>query len=301
MKGTLARTVLYSHLMRLRPSRILPLVIFLAACGGTDADTTSGGEPSVIDTDRDGLSDDEEKSLGTDPELPDTDQDGVDDGQEVELGTDPLKVDTDGDGYSDGDEVHAGTDPTDATDVIYVGGWPYNRDKDQIQDPGWASTAEIGARLPHYTAVDQYGDLVDLYDLVGQPVVLDMGTKWCQPCKHMAEWLATGDTTPVQEYAWWKPEYAPIREKVTSGEIIWVTILFSTNEQSGPATQQDSADWHESYPNPDIPVLADTKLELYDYIGVKSYPAMSLLDGNLQFIAYSNSGPFKALKALSEL
>ena len=159
MKGTLARTVLYSHLMRLRPSRILPLVIFLAACGGTDADTTSGDEPAVVDTDHDGLSDDEEQSLGTDPELPDTDQDGVDDGQEVELGTDPLKVDTDGDGYSDGDEVHAGTDPTDATDVIYVGGWPYNRDKDQIQDPGWASTAEIGARLPHYTAVDQYGDL----------------------------------------------------------------------------------------------------------------------------------------------
>jgi len=36
-----------------------------------------------IDSDKDGLSDDEEKIFGTDPTDPDTDKDGMPDGQEV--------------------------------------------------------------------------------------------------------------------------------------------------------------------------------------------------------------------------
>ena len=44
----------------------------------------------VLDTDEDGLSDDEEEELGTDPYNPDSDGDGWGDGEEVDLGTDPL-------------------------------------------------------------------------------------------------------------------------------------------------------------------------------------------------------------------
>ncbi|MCX6398708.1 MAG: thrombospondin type 3 repeat-containing protein [Propionibacteriales bacterium] len=46
--------------------------------------------PEPVDTDGDGLTDEEEATLGTDPALADTDGDGVDDGQEVTDGTDPL-------------------------------------------------------------------------------------------------------------------------------------------------------------------------------------------------------------------
>jgi hypothetical protein len=64
------------------------------------------------DTDGDGLTDDEEKTLGTDPNKKDTDGDGLYDREEVKVyKTDPLKKDTDGDGISDGDEVKAGTNP----------------------------------------------------------------------------------------------------------------------------------------------------------------------------------------------
>src|SRR5262249_41474605 len=64
------------------------------------------------DTDRDGLSDEQERLLyGTDPTKADTDGDGLTDGQEIALGTNPLRADTDGDGISDKDEVDAGTDP----------------------------------------------------------------------------------------------------------------------------------------------------------------------------------------------
>lgn len=65
-----------------------------------------------IDSDQDGLSDEEEYLLGTDINSVDTDLDGLFDREEVEVyKTDPLNADTDGDGYSDGDEVKNGYNP----------------------------------------------------------------------------------------------------------------------------------------------------------------------------------------------
>ena len=86
------------------------------------------------DTDNDGLSDVEEKSLGTfftktdsdkdglsdgdevnkyftDPLAKDSDLDGLTDVNEVFLGTNPNKIDTDGDGYTDGFEISKGFNP----------------------------------------------------------------------------------------------------------------------------------------------------------------------------------------------
>jgi len=64
---------------------------------GADVDYDELGEeytePEVIvpvDTDGDGLTDEEEAALGTDSTLPDTDGDGFDDGTEVAEGTDPV-------------------------------------------------------------------------------------------------------------------------------------------------------------------------------------------------------------------
>ena len=97
----------------------------------TDNDTnadgleiTLGSDPTVADgadfrdSDRDGLTDNEESSLGwtvtvngssyvvkSSPNLIDTDGDGLPDFIERDLRTDPNKVDTDGDGISDYDEV----------------------------------------------------------------------------------------------------------------------------------------------------------------------------------------------------
>ena len=80
----------------------------------------------MVDTDGDGLSDDEELALGTDPLLCDTDGNGYSDGEEAhgtagpdgdidgdgltnsredELGTNKRLADTDGDGLSDQFEV----------------------------------------------------------------------------------------------------------------------------------------------------------------------------------------------------
>lgn len=60
----------------------------------------------AIDTDGDGLSDEEERRIGTNPGYTDTDRDGLNDYEEVKVKkTDPLSPDTDGDGVIDGDDL----------------------------------------------------------------------------------------------------------------------------------------------------------------------------------------------------
>ncbi len=54
---------------------------------------TQSGESeslSMLDSDKDGLTDEEEKNIGTDPFNPDTDNDGYSDGFEVQHGSNPL-------------------------------------------------------------------------------------------------------------------------------------------------------------------------------------------------------------------
>ncbi len=71
-------------------------------------------EPEVSrkDTDKDGLTDEEEIEFGTSIRSADTDSDGLFDLEEIKTWeTDPLNSDTDGDGYLDGEEVDGGYNP----------------------------------------------------------------------------------------------------------------------------------------------------------------------------------------------
>jgi hypothetical protein len=94
-----------------------------------------------LDTDGDGLTDEQELALGTNPNKADTDDDGLSDGAEVNTyGTDPLNQDTDGDKLNDREEVEVyNTNPTDADtdkdglsdgDEIMIGSDPTLADTD---------------------------------------------------------------------------------------------------------------------------------------------------------------------------
>lgn len=75
-----------------------------------------GSDPTVADTDGDGLVDGVEvKVHGSDPRLADTDGDGLSDAREVSLGTSLRNPDTDGDGLLDGWEISHGLNPLSPT------------------------------------------------------------------------------------------------------------------------------------------------------------------------------------------
>ncbi len=77
--------------------------IFITGSGNTDSD-------------KDGLTERQEKALGTNPKVADSDRDGINDGDEVnKYNTDPLKKDSDNDGLNDYEEIF--TYLTDANSV----------------------------------------------------------------------------------------------------------------------------------------------------------------------------------------
>ena len=105
-----------------------PSLTTATGAGNNDADgftnlqeQGAGTDPTLADTDGDGLDDDDEVDThGSDPLVLDSDGDGIDDGDEVSAAngyvTNPALADSDGDGFNDGLELAENTDPTDSAD-----------------------------------------------------------------------------------------------------------------------------------------------------------------------------------------
>jgi thiol-disulfide isomerase/thioredoxin len=241
---------------------------------------------SVKDSDGDGLSDAEEEELGSDPEKEDSDDDGLSDLEESEAGTDPTEPDSDGDGYSDFDELEEGSDPTDEDSRIYTGNWPYQPEKDSYNAPTSASEVDgvMGELLLRDQLLDQFGDMVDLYDFAGQGkyIAIDLSAMWCGPCHQLAESIATN---PADGGGW-----GSIPQKVHDGDIFWVTILFENNNGRVPS-EENLNEWYTLYPDDKVPVLADNEDNDFDdlYVG-NGVPTIVVFDENMEYV----SGPTSA-------
>ena len=75
--------------------------------------TALDANPSPLDSDNDGLTDEEELVFGSDPNDSDTDDDGLSDSAERDNGTNPRDRDSDDDGLGDEEEVRGATNPND--------------------------------------------------------------------------------------------------------------------------------------------------------------------------------------------
>jgi hypothetical protein len=142
-------------------------------------------DPSAVDFDADGLTDQVEAILGTDPTLYDTDGDSLSDGEEVNLhSTNPLLPDTDADGMSDGFEVTYNLDANNPADAgldadndgrtnleeSLIGTDPNIADPEPVTeiiiDNEDASAEIISGYFSAYAAEERYGDSAT-YAVVG--------------------------------------------------------------------------------------------------------------------------------------
>jgi thiol-disulfide isomerase/thioredoxin len=101
-----------------------------------------------------------------------------------------------------------------------------------------------GEHMCDFSLQDQNGDDFDLYDYIGQPIVLDYSTMWCGYCQ-----VAAADVSAISaNYS----EY----------DLLYVTILIE-NTLGEPADVADCDDWASIFGIIDAPVLAGSR-ELID-------------------------------------
>lgn len=214
------------------------------------------------------------------PPPPDADGDRLPDADEAAWGTDPYDPDSDDDTYRDGDEVAEGRDPLDPESRIYIGYWPYNPDKEALDDPGWGGAATWGGRLPRARWVDQFGEEVDLYDFAGQgvPVVIDNCAIWCDWCYDVDAWLL-GQPSRLDTYTVaWKDGLPPM---VQDGRVWWITVLDEDLEH-GDIDAAEVAGWYALYPNARVAVLADVDKALSAWLAEVEPPTIATFDEALR-------------------
>ena len=253
-----------------------------SACGGGSSETTTGDDDddgaASVDSDGDGLSDDEEAELGLDPANTDSDGDGLTDGEEIDLGIDPLLEDSDGDGYRDIDEITEGKDPADPDSVIYQGGWPYAASKSELDASSVPETIQVGDLFIDFAAKDQFTDTVSVWDYKndeGKYIIVDISAQWCGPCNMLSQWL-DGDYPALDDYGW-----RDIRVGIDEGDIHWITVLGEGPRPGNPARQFVTEEWFEEYPHPMVPILADTDYTTANFVQLASWPTLIVLNPDL--------------------
>jgi hypothetical protein len=240
-------------------------------------------------------------------------------------------IDTDNDGYSDKDELHAGTNPKDYSSIIYEGGWPYNIDKDSLSTFGFDSncpgqiacecnqnsdcynqncqryprgsycSAKMGTKLPRFNMMDQFGQMVDIYDFSGQGkyILLELSTSWCSPCNQLSAWMTYGDLE-VTYQSWWKSSYIQFKPWVETGEIIFINIQFGDDYRDN-ASLQSVQDWYSRYPHDSVPVLADSEKLLHTWLKPTGIPTVILLNDRMEIVQPSSRGVNAAFDKLIEI
>ena len=212
----------------------------------------------------------------------------------------------------------------------YLGSWPYNPDKDMIQNPGFGDcpkangcecetndscpdnsecvqlyrgkwcVPKIGSIVPRFQGVDQFGDMFDLYDLAnqGKPILLEIGSASPKAVNLLSSWRShVSDNATKQK--WWKNKFNKVRDLIDNQDIYWVHILH-TDKDKNPATSETVKLWHKEYPNKNIIVLADPEAKMKKWIRPTGLPCMVLVDENMLLQVHALRGIEDALDGLYE-
>ena len=154
-----------------------------------------------------------------------------------------------------------------ADDCDYVGGWPCNPDAEAWPDPGFGGAYGVGEMLPRAALEDQYGETVDLYDLLGEdrPVLFQLSAAWSPPDYSVYTALTGGDPWPFDPAS-------PLFDAIATGEVGYAVILGDAMD-GGEPDGDDCADFALSSGGVDVPVLADPDELFQDWVSLMFWPS----------------------------
>jgi len=181
----------------------------------------------------------------------DSDGDGLFDDEEEVLGTDPDNADSDGDGFDDLEEVEAGTNPAYEYSHVYEGNYNVGYCEEGMAEAtgptssnGHTPLYAEGDVVENFTLMDQYGEDVDLYSFCGRNIMLVFSAGWCGPCISLSE--------QVQD----------LQDQYDNVQIIEV---LTEDSSSNAPDQSDLEDWAEHGNMTSIPTLADGDYSVWPY------------------------------------
>ena len=148
-----------------------------------------------------------------------------------------------------------------------------------------------GDTFPHFKAIDQFNEIVDIYDFSnteGKYILLEMGATWCAPCNSLADWI-TWDEQEIKTRPFWKEEYNQIKDLIKNGDIYFITILYE-DEFHNDATYDTAYEWYATFPDDLIPVLVDEDKLLHSIIRPTGIPAITLLSPQMEILVVSSRG-----------
>lgn len=123
-------------------------------------EATAGSNPTVTDSDSDGLADHVEVNThATDPTVTDSDGDGLADGHEISYSSNPKNKNSDGDAFDDGYEAKVGTLPNDAAS--------FPRPAPNLKDIGFETLWQLGWDDDSIEEFDGEGQANDNYYFAG--------------------------------------------------------------------------------------------------------------------------------------
>ncbi len=282
---------------------LLLALLPLALMGCTDADVDTDGDgltddeeaalgtdPENVDSDGDGMKDGWENSIGLDPNDSDSDDDGVDDGTETREGTDPLNPDTDGDGHDDGEESDLGSDPMNAMSYGFPEG-DYNIGDCQLfpedvegleAGPTYENTMTYQGQTYEWITYDE-GDLVAndvLIDSFGQDFPM---------------WSMCGNVVLLAVGAEWCPPCQDKAEELPAlleeySDYDWTPIELVQEDYYGDqATVETLERWRDDYDLDGMPVIApvdyDQYIDMYTFWDRDwGIPSLSIIGADLRVV-----------------
>ena len=75
-------------------------------------------------------------------------------------------------------------------------------------------------------------------------------------------------------------DYVALRSAILEGDVYWLNIVYTHYIEPTESTAEDAAEWHELFPAPGVPALADPDLEMWDFAFMGGTPSVVLLDQN---------------------